>query len=255
MIKKKIEKIIKRAFKSFGLRIRHYKEPSYIKIIKKLGTTIVFDIGANEGEFALSLREHGYKGKIVCFEPVKAAHERLFINSSLDSSWKVHSRVALGSEIGTTTINVAGNNAVSSSILEMGSTHKESSPESIYVGKEDVPIVTIDSIFKKYVGNSDVVFLKIDVQGYEDFVLIGAKLNIKNIAAIKLELSLTSLYEESKLYDFYFSKLKALGYDIYDLEPGHRHPKNGRLLQFDSIHVKKDGKYNKAAMPDPKNIT
>ena len=242
MIKKKIEKIIKLLFKNFGLRIRHYSVPSYIKIIKELGTTVVFDVGANEGDFALSLREHGYKGKIVSFEPVRAAYERLFINSSLDSSWIVHSRVALGSEIGTTTINVAGNNAVSSSILEMGSTHKESSPESIYVGKEDVSIVTIDSIFEKYVENNDVVFLKIDVQGYEDFVLIGAKLNIKNIAAIKLELSLTSLYEGGKLYDFYFSKLEALGYNIYDLEPGHRHPKSGRLLQFDSIHVKKDAK-------------
>jgi FkbM family methyltransferase len=242
MIKKKIEKIIKRAFKSFGLRIRHYKEPSYIKIIKKIGTTVVFDIGANEGEFALSLREHDYKGKIVSFEPVKAAHERLFINSSSDSSWSVHSRVALGSEIGTTTINIAGNNAVSSSILEMGSAHKESSPESIYVGKENVPIVTIDSIFEKYVKDNDVVFLKIDVQGYEDFVLIGAKSSIKNIAAIKLELSLISLYEGDKLYDFYFSKLETLGFDIYDLEPGHRHP-NGRLLQFDAIHVKKVDKY------------
>ena len=254
MIKRKLVKIIKLILKSFGLRIRHYKEPSYIKIIKKLGTTIVFDIGANEGEFALSLREHDYKGKIVSFEPVKAAHERLFINSSLDSLWTVHSRVALGSEVGTTTINVAGNNAVSSSILEMGSTHKESSPESIYVGKEDVPIVTIDSIFEKYVGNNDVVFLKIDVQGYEDFVLIGAKSNIKNIAGIKLELSLTSLYVGDKLYDSYFSKLKALGYDIHDLEPGHRHPKSGRLLQFDSIHVKKDAKYNGVTMPDLKNI-
>ena len=252
---KNIQKIIKMLFKSFGLRIRHYKEPSYIKIIKKLGITVVLDVGANVGEFALSLREHDYKGKIVSFEPVKAAHKRLFINSSLDSLWTVHSRVALGSEIGTAKINVAGNNALSSSILEMGLAHKESSLESIYVGKEDVPIITIDSIFERYVGNNDTVLLKMDVQGYEDFVLIGAKSNIKNIAAIKLELSLTTLYEGGKLYDFYFSKLKTLGYDIHDLEPGYRHPQSGRLLQFDSIHVKKDARYNKVTMLEPKNIT
>ena len=235
---KNIQKIIKMLFKSFGLRIRHYSEPGYIKIIKKLGITVVLDVGANVGEFALSLREHDYKGKIVSFEPVKAAHKRLFINSSLDSLWTVHSRVALGSEIGTAKINVAGNNALSSSILEMGLAHKESSPESIYVGKEDVPIITIDSIFERYVGNNDTVLLKMDVQGYEDFVLIGAKSSIKKIAAIKLELSLTSLYEGDKLYDFYFSKLESLGYVIFDLEPGHRHH-NGRLLQFDSTHIKK----------------
>ena len=80
--------------------------------------------------------------------------------------------------------------------------------------------------------------LKIDVQGYEDQVLMGAKNNIDKIKLIKLELSLVNLYEGDKLFNYYFSKLEALGFKIWDLEPGHRNPYNGKLLQFDGIFVK-----------------
>ena len=234
-----MKKFAKLLLKILGVRVSRYTAPSYSKIINELGTTLVLDVGANSGQFASNLREHGYKGKIVSFEPTKAAYNLLLKASRYDGSWIVHPRAALGSEIGSTTINVAGNNGASSSILEMGSTHKESTPDSIYLSKENVDSTTIDSVFDKYAENTDIVFLKIDVQGYEEHVLIGAKSSIKKIAAIKLELSLTSLYEGDKLYDFYFSKLKALGFEIFDLDPGYRHPTTGRLLQFDAIYIKK----------------
>ena len=233
-----MKKFIKLLLKILGLEIRHYKEPSYSKIIRKLGVTLVLDVGANAGQFSRSLRENGYKGKIVSFEPTKVAYNHLLKSSSLDSEWIVHPRAALGSEIGSTKINVAGNGGMSSSILEMRLTHKESAPGSIYLSDENVDLITIDSVFDKYACKADIVFLKIDVQGYEDHVLIGSKLSIEKITAIKLELSLTSLYEGDKLYDFYFSKLEALGFEIFDLDPGHRNHTTGKLLQFDSIYVK-----------------
>ena len=183
------------------------------------------------------MREHGYKGKIVSFEPTKAAYEKLLKTSSSDGSWIVHPRAALGSEIGSIKINVSRNNASSSSILEMKYSSKKSK-NYIYISKENTDLITLDSVFDKYVENNDVVFLKMDVQGYENQVLIGAKSCIKKIAGIKLELSLTSLYEGDKLYDFYFSKLEALGFEIFDLNPEHRHPTTGRLLQFDAIFIK-----------------
>lgn len=233
-----MKKFIKFLLKNLGLRLRHYEIPAYSKNINQLGATIVLDIGANSGQFGNSLREHGYRGKIVSFEPTKAAYEKLLKTSSSDGSWIVHPRAALGSEIGSIKINVSGNNALSSSILEMKSTHIESSPNSIYISKENADLITLDSVFDKYVENNDVVFLKMDVQGYEDQVLIGAKSSIKKIAGIKLELSLASLYEDDKLYNFYFSKLEALGFEIFDLNPEHRHPTTGRLLQFDAIFIK-----------------
>ena len=80
--------------------------------------------------------------------------------------------------------------------------------------------------------------IKIDVQGYEEQVLIGAINSIKKVRAIKLECSLVSLYERDKTYEFYFDWLKKLGFVLFDLEAGHSHPLTGRLLQFDALFVR-----------------
>jgi len=49
-----MKKFIKLLLKILGLEIRHYKEPSYSKIIRKLGVTLVLDVGANAGQFSSS---------------------------------------------------------------------------------------------------------------------------------------------------------------------------------------------------------
>ena len=238
LLKRQTLKVVKNIFKRLGININWRSKPSFVKIIESNNITVVLDVGSNSGQFAKILREYGYKKKIVSFEPTKVAHKNLIKSSLNDSSWVVHPRVAIGDKLSNVKINIAGNNGESSSILEMGSTHKESAPHSLYVGKEDVDIITIDSIYGDYIDKNDNVMLKIDVQGYEDHVLIGTKNNISNIKIIKLEMSIVSLYEGDKLFNFYFSKLESLGFKIWDLEPGHRKSTNGRLLQFDAIFVK-----------------
>jgi hypothetical protein len=101
-----------------------------------------------------------------------------------------------------------------------------------------VKLITLDSVFSDYVSASDEVLVKIDVQGYEERVLIGAIDSIKKVRAIKLECSLVSLYEGDKTYEFYFDWLKKLGFALFDLEAGHAHPITGRLLQFDAVFVR-----------------
>lgn len=80
--------------------------------------------------------------------------------------------------------------------------------------------------------------LKIDVQGYEEQVLLGIQKYIKDIQIIKLECSLVSLYEKDKTFEFYFDWMKELGYTLYDIEPGHANIKKGQLLQFDAVFVR-----------------
>ena len=238
MLKKKVFKFIIILFKKVGLRIERYKKPSYIDIIEENNVSLIFDVGANSGQFAKTLRENKFKKKIISFEPTKKAYHKLVKSSLNDDFWIVHPRVAIGNKIGQTKINVAANNGESSSILEMGSIHKESAPHSVYVDEETVDLITIDSIFDNYAKKDDNIMLKIDVQGYEDQVLVGAKDNINKIKLIKLELSLVNLYEGDKLFNFYFSKLQDLGYKIWDLEPGHRKSYSGRLFQFDALFVR-----------------
>ena len=165
IIKKHISKSIVLLFKKLGIKISKYTKPSYIKIINKNEITVIFDVGANSGQFGKILRENGYKKKIISFEPTKVAHQNLIKSSLNDDLWIIHERVAIGNENKKVKINVAGNNGESSSVLQMGQTHKESAPHSLYIGEEDVDQITIDTIFEKYVEKNDKTMLKIDVQG------------------------------------------------------------------------------------------
>jgi len=58
-------------------------------------------------------------------------------------------------------------------------------PDSNYVGKEKITIHKIDSIFNKYCGTGEKVFLKID-KGFEKNVLEGVQSSLENITGIQL---------------------------------------------------------------------
>jgi FkbM family methyltransferase len=239
-MKKIIKEAVRKTLRNFNLRLSSYDKSKtrYSKIIHTYNISIVFDIGANKGQFGLELLQDNFNGKIISFEPTIDAYFKLKKLSRKYSNWIVHERVAVGERDGTVKINVAGNSAQSSSVLDMGFAHKESAPDSQYVSKEDVKLIMLDSVFSDYVTANDEVLVKIDVQGYEERVLIGAIDCIKKVRAVKLECSLVSLYEGDKTYEFYFDWLKKLGFTLFDLEAGHAHPITGRLLQFDAVFVR-----------------
>ena len=106
---------------------------------------LVIDIGANEGQFSRELREGGYCGRIVSFEPLAAARQRALGLSKNDASWQVHPRCALGDRMGEIELNVSGN-SVSSSVLPMLASHSDAAPESVYRGRETVSLITLDSV-------------------------------------------------------------------------------------------------------------
>ena len=233
-----IKKALKKTLKIFNLRLSYYDKTRYSKIIHTYNINVVFDVGANVGQFGLELLQDNFNGKIISFEPTIDAHFKLEKLSKKYPNWIVHERIAIGERNSIVKINVAGNFAESSSILDMGIIHKESAPYSKYVNKEVVKLTTLDSVFEDYVKDNEEIMLKMDVQGYEEQVLSGAIDSIKKVRIVKLECSLVSLYEGDKTYEFYFDWLKKLGFVLFDLEAGHTHPTTGRLLQFDAIFVR-----------------
>ena len=95
----------------------------------------------------------------------------------------VHEQAALGDHNGFVDINIS-KNSVSSSILPMLSSHFEAENNSVYIGREKTPIITLDSVAKKYLTQSSNCFIKIDTQGYEWQVLDGAINTLKNSKGI-----------------------------------------------------------------------
>lgn len=239
-----IKNFIKKTFNLFGFEI-HRLQPSsdsisqIIAAMNIINTDMVFDIGSNEGQFAEVLRRKGYRGKIVSFEPINDARKILIKNASKDDNWTVHERVAIGEKAGVVEINIS-KNSVSSSILPMLQSHSKVEDNSVYIGSERVPIISLDSIIRDYLSENSSCFLKIDTQGYEWQVLQGAKESLKLVNGIICEISLVSLYEGQVLYKDIINKLENEGFVLWSLIKGFMDKKSGRSLQMDAIFLKKD---------------
>jgi FkbM family methyltransferase len=195
---------------------------------------LVLDVGANTGQFALALRRIGYKGRIVSFEPLSAAHATLAAAARAEPMWAVHPRCAVGDRDGETEINVAGN-SVSSSVLPMTHTHATAAPGSAYVGRESVPMVRLDSIAGSYLSGANRPFLKIDTQGFEWQVLEGARETLPRIKGILCEMSLVPLYAGQRLWKETLAKIEGEGFSLWALQTAFTDPQDGRTLQMDGI--------------------
>jgi FkbM family methyltransferase len=205
-------------------------------IFKKYGVDLVIDVGANTGIYGKEIRQAGYHGEIVSFEPLTDAYEKLLRNTKEDTKWKTYN-CALGLENGRQIINVSANSH-SSSILEILDTHIQAEATASYVGQQEINVNTLDSIFNEIRGTAVEIFLKIDTQGFELNVLKGAANCLNYIHTIQLEMSLRPLYDGQPLYNDLLGFLHFNEYRLIDVEPGFTDLKTGTLFQFDGIFRK-----------------
>jgi FkbM family methyltransferase len=234
-----LKRFVRKSIRSAGWDIKKfdplYSEPS--QLARQLSVhqiDVVFDVGANTGQFAERLRDAGFRGRIVSFEPSTAAHSTLSSHARRDANWTIAPRMALGDHDGTITLNLAGNSA-SSSVLPMLPSHATAAPESRYIGSETVDLRTLDSVSTDFATKTERVFLKLDVQGFEYKVLQGAEHFLAQVGGIQIELSLVPLYEGEHLFDPMLHDLEARGYDLWSVVPSFVDPATSRLLQLDAI--------------------
>jgi FkbM family methyltransferase len=236
MLKELIKKLVRQA--GFDLHRRTPStNPAYqlLKGLDRFGVDLVFDIGANAGQFATALRSVGYKrGSLVSFEPLLDAYQALTAAAARDPKWAVHQRGAIGNYDGEVEINVAGN-SVSSSVLPMLDSHSSAAAGSAYISTERVPIYRLDSIAPGYVQNSSSYFLKIDTQGFEWQVLDGARNMLGQARGVLCELSLVPLYESQRLWMDLLQRLESEGFTLWSIQTGFTDPRDGRTLQIDAI--------------------
>lgn len=212
-------------------------------MLQHYGVDVIFDVGANTGQYARAIRDFGFTGRVVSFEPLGEAYNELQAKAAKDAKWEVV-RSAIGDTDGDIEINIAGNSQ-SSSIFEMLPTHVQSAPTSAYIGKEKVPIARIDSVLNQYYRPGETLFLKIDTQGFEKKVLEGAVQSMPHIAGIQLEMSIIPLYAGESLFVEMIELLEQWGYSLCSLEPGFRDPITGKLLQVDGLFFREHTKNSK----------
>jgi FkbM family methyltransferase len=210
-----------------------------VSALKLVEADTVFDIGANAGQFASYIRNAGYMGKIVSFEPLDSARISLAESVKRDRRWTLHERCAIGNYDGEVEINIAGN-SVSSSVLAMHPSHAEAALGSAYVSSEKVPIKMLDGITSQYLNCSSKLFIKIDTQGFEWQVLDGAAETLRRAQGLICELSLIPLYEGQKLWRDVIDRLDQEGFILWALQKGFTDPRTGQSLQMDGIFLRRD---------------
>lgn len=235
-------RFIKKTAQKFGVQVsrRNARNSPDLKIVaslKNFEIDLVIDVGANEGQYAEQLIHAGYKGKIISFEPLESAWEILKKKSQKYPQWDVYERCAVGEEEKTIALNIS-ENSVSSSICKVLPTHVKSAPKSVIIGTDNVPMIPLD---KAHISaSSHNCYLKIDTQGYEHNVLVGAENLLKEIKGIQLELSLIELYENQKLWREIHDKLENDGFKLWGVIPGFSDQLTGQTLQFDGIFFRQN---------------
>ena len=221
--------------------VRHFGKELGLKqvytVFKEQKIDLLLDIGANTGQYAMSMFKTGYKGRIVSFEPLPDAYLELKKNKSKYPGWELFERSAIGDTTGTTMINVSANSH-SSSILPINETHLAAAPSAKYIGQVETPIFTLDSIFNKISPANDKICLKIDTQGFEDKVLAGATASLQKISLIQLELSLLPLYNGSKTIEWMIPYLKDRGFAPLFFLPGYIERETEKIQQLEALFIK-----------------
>lgn len=203
------------------------------RTIDRLGICTVLDVGANKGDFGQFLRELGYRGEIVSFEPLPTAFHALSKLAIRDGKWKALS-LGLSDSDEKLPLNVAANSQ-SSSFLPMLDTHLQAAPESRYQDVIDVDVRRLDHIVDEHFEGKPPFFLKIDTQGYERRVLEGARGILQKTPLVQLECSLVPLYQDDELIEAAVDAMRALRYDPIDIQPTFFHRDKGQMMQVDIL--------------------
>jgi FkbM family methyltransferase len=170
--------------RGIGIEIARWRPPErrLAAYLEGHGIRTVVDVGANSGQFGTTLREAGFRGRIISFEPLAGPFAALSEAAATDPLWEAH-RLALGDTPGRMQMNVASNSA-SSSFLEMEQSHVVAQPAAGYVEREEVEVARLDDVAPSLQLEGPTL-LKLDVQGYHLTVLRGAAETLRTVTALQ----------------------------------------------------------------------
>ena len=144
------------------LRSRHSRQ----RLLPKLLIDCVFDVGAGQGGFGDQLRDTGYQGIILSFEPLRANFQALSERATARPPWKAFPYL-LGAQNGR---------------AEMTIDRETSNP----FAKETVEVRRLDSIFDECMTGIDSrrLYLKLDTPGLDLEALRGADGVLENFLGV-----------------------------------------------------------------------
>ena len=236
-------------FTQFGLSIKEIKKARYLKSIgvhysryslynKKwlldYNFRTIIDIGANIGEFTIIFAELFPFAKIYAFEPLPNCYKKLKVRTVNYPNINSYN-FGLGIKADDLIINKS-NWHPASSFRKMAELHKHQFPYSAVSEKIKVRVKSLDEIlFNKNLKKD--IFIKIDVQGFEDEVIIGGLKTIKQATVVVIEASFKRLYENEPMFHGIYSLLQPLGFEYRGSLKQSIQKEDDSYLQGDCVFV------------------
>lgn len=227
---------------NFGLEVRRKQVREKTKLetlLAQYRVDMVFDVGANIGQYGPWFRWIGFDKTIVSFEPISHLFEQLRQNAKPDPKWLVE-QVALGEKEGSCVINVSGGHGGASSLLTMTEHVVKNAPDQAVIRQEKIRVTTVEKMMKKYYPEGDRLFLKIDAQGYERNVIEGIGSELHRVVGLKVEMSLVENYRGEVLLRDMLPFLEQRGFHLVEFENGWSNEKTGEMYQVDGVLFRTD---------------
>lgn len=141
--------------------------------VEKRPITTIFDVGANEGQTAVVLREQFPSAQLYCFEPSETTFQKLSHTVEYDPTIRTF-QMALGSQVEDKILF-----EYESSVLNSFESHTPVSSADKSVRQTSVTLSTIDN-FCRESGIDSIDILKVDTEGFDLEVLKGAEEMLQN---------------------------------------------------------------------------
>jgi len=210
------------------------------EVIRARGINCVIDVGGNRGHFAQRVRELGFTGRIVSFEPspttlpvIRAAAER-------DPGWTVRP-VALSSEPGQAELHLHKEPQLDS-MLEALPGLAGQLPIMTDEGTVTVTVSTLAAELPAIVAGiaEPRILLKSDTQGYDARVIRGAGPDglPPAIAAVLVELAPQHLYSGQPEMTTVLGLIMSGGFSPVAFEPFFYAPDGLRIVELDALFMR-----------------
>jgi FkbM family methyltransferase len=210
-------------------------ETDYMCKVLKKGDVFI-DIGSNIGLFSLiASKIVGDEGKVLCFEPSPLTFSRLKENVTINNFNNLDIRnLGLSDAIGELTFYVSNNG------YDAWNSFSPSKDNKLELSI-NVPVSTLDFELNE-IDKSKIKLVKIDVEGWEKFVLQGAKDFLTNFNPIVMvefteQNTFNSGYPVYDIYDI----MENFGYTWYRLNKGELVLEEKKLYYpYDNLVAKKN---------------
>ena len=225
----------------FGNFQRHVSENKFVIIPED---AVIFDVGANAGVMSLNFAKNAPKGKVYAFEPTNYALKKLRRNLELNPG---HSSVVepINAFLSSTEKKREEIRAYSSWKVDKSIGHMQHQVHGgTAMSTVGVPTITLDEFIQRNkIDRID--FIKIDTDGHEYDVLMGAEKSIRQFQPqIIFELGLYVMEERNIQFSNYLEYFSNLGYSLSNAA-NNRHIDENNYLKM----IPKNGTIDVLALP------